>query len=345
MTEQAVVLGYYWGDDAYGVEHAPDRLAAILARDGLPPERWRAEGPSTNADEIAERLATAPLFGGGTLVIVSDPAPLMAGKAAAARLLATLAAIAPGNGLAFLETVDGSARRSTAGLDPLRAAVKGGGGEVREYRAPTQHEMARWIAERARERNIRISGQAAAQLAERVGAFVREGDVDRRRQGALAVSELEKLAVYRLDGEIGPDDVRALVADAVPSSTWAFLDAVGSRRAAEAAALAEHIVDELAGPVIVVHLHRRLRELLEIRELLASGAQEPSLVRTLKFNPYRAKHLAEQARRWASVDLENALLGLLDLDTSFKGADGRPEASRRMALSLWLADRVRPAND
>jgi len=85
--------------------------------------------------------------------------------------------------------------------------------------------MARWIAERARERDIRIAPAAAVLLAERVGANVRERDVDRRRQGELAVSELEKLALYRLDGQITPEDVEALVADAVPGSTWAFLDA------------------------------------------------------------------------------------------------------------------------
>ena len=48
------------------------------------------------------------------------------------------------------------------------------------------------------------------------------------------MSELEKLAIYRLDGQIVPEDVKALVVDAVPGSTWAFLDAVGMRALAKA---------------------------------------------------------------------------------------------------------------
>ena len=41
--------------------------------------------------------------------------------------------------------------------------------------------------------------------------------------------ELDKLALYRGADPIAADDVRALVAEAVPGSVWAFTDAVGER--------------------------------------------------------------------------------------------------------------------
>ncbi|MGD0861889.1 MAG: DNA polymerase III subunit delta [Candidatus Limnocylindrales bacterium] len=339
MPGPSAPLGYYWGDDSYGVERGPNALAARLAGDGPALGRVRLSGGSTSADEIAERVATATMFGGGTLVIVSDPAPLVSTKPLAAALADVLGAVAEGNGLAFLDTVDGSARRP-ASLETLRNAVAAAGGEVREFKAPTREGMARWISDRAAERGIRIAGAAAALLAERVGANVRERDIDRRRQGELAVSELEKLALYRLDGQIGPEDVRALVADAVPGSTWAFLDAVGLRRAAEAAALADRL-DEVPSPVLVVHLHRRLRELIQIGDLLAVGTPAATLVRTLKLNPYRAQMLANQARAWTLPELDAALMGLLELDATLKGRDGGGELRRRSAISLWIADYVR----
>jgi DNA polymerase-3 subunit delta len=197
--------------------------------------------------------------------------------------------------------------------------------------------MARWIEDRARERGISIAPQAAAVLAERVGAFVREGDIDRRRQGELAVAELEKLALYRLDGRIGPDDVRALVADVVPGSTWAFLDAVGTRHAAAAAELADRL-DEIPGPVLVVRLHRRLRDLIEVSDLLSTGTAAPALVRTLKLHPVVAKKLAEQAQRWTMAELESALTDLLELDGALKGPGG--ESRRHASISLWIAEHV-----
>src|ERR1035437_2245903 len=332
-------LGYYWGDDAYGLNHAPDGLAARLAGDGPPLDQVRLTGSETSAAEIGEKVATATMFGGGTLVVVTDPAPLVASKPLAGLMAETLGAVAPGNGLAFLDGVDGSAKRP-ASLETLRKAVAEAGGQVQEFVAPTRDQMARWIGDRAKERDIRIAPAAAALLAERVGANVKERDVDRRRQGELAVSELEKLALYRLDGQIGPDDVKALVADAVPGSTWAFLDAVGMRRADVAAQLAERL-DDVPSPLLVTHLHRRIKQLIDVADLLATGTPARDLVRILKLNPYVAEKLAEQARTWALPELDAALAGLLELDAQLKGHIGGPDLRRRAAVSLWIAERVR----
>ena len=88
--------------------------------------------------------------------------------------------------------------------------------------------MEGWIANRAKQLDATLGPGAAHLLAERVGAYVREGDVDRRRQTELANAELEKLALYRPDAPITTADVEQLVGEAVPGSTWAFLDAVGA---------------------------------------------------------------------------------------------------------------------
>ena len=334
----AAPIGYYWGEDSYGVSRGPDALARRLEAGGEPLERVRLVGSSTTAQAILERVGTATMFGGGTLVVVVDPGPLIATKPLAAQLVDVFGSIAPGNGLAFLDAVDGTARRP-ASLENLKKAVAAAGGEVREFAAVTQDGMARWIGDRATERGIRITPPAARVLAERIGAFVREKDVDRRRQGELAVMELEKLSVYRLDQPIGPDDVKALVAEAVPGSTWAFLDAIGTRRAGDAAELVERL-DDVPGPVLVVHLHRRIKELIDIADLLAAGTPAAALVRTLKLNPYRAERLAEQARVWTLPELDAALTGLLELDAALKGHDGG-ELRRRAAVNLWIADFVR----
>jgi DNA polymerase-3 subunit delta len=332
-------LGYYWGDDAYSVTRGPDALAKRIAGDGQPLDRVGLNGSATTADDIAEKVATATMFGGGTLVVVAEPGPLISTKPLAARLVATLATVASGNGLAFLDTVDGTARRP-ASLENLRNAVAAAGGEVREFRAPTQEGMARWIADRARERDIRISSAAATELARRVGADVRERDINRSRQGEMAVAELQKLALYRLDEQIGPEDVKALVAEVVPGSAWAFLDAVGLRRADVAADLAGKL-DDVPGPVLVTQLHRRIKQLIDVADLLAAGTPAGSLVRTLKLNPYVAEKLAAQARTWALPELDAAMAGLLELDATLKSREGGSDSRRRAAICLWIAERVR----
>jgi DNA polymerase-3 subunit delta len=332
-------LGYYWGDDAYGVARGPEALGRRLAGDGEPLERVRLSGNTTTADEIAEKVATATFFGGGTLVVVSEPARLISTKPLAARMAATLESVAAGNGLAFLDIVDGTDRRP-ASLDNLRKAVEAAGGETREFRAPTQDGMARWIADRARERDIKIAPAAATELARRVGANVGERDINRSRQGEIAVAELEKLALYRLDRQIGPEDVKALVVEAVPGSTWAFLDAIGLRRVDVAADLAEKL-DNVPGPLLVTQLHRRMKDLVDVADLLSRGVPAATLVRTLKLHPYVAEKLATQARTWALPELDAAMAGLLELDATLKNREGGSDARRRAAIALWIAEKVR----
>jgi len=333
-------LGYYWGDDEYSLEAAAVALGRRAAGPGgEPPVAWRTTGASTQAAEIAERVATATLFGGGTLVIVEDPAPLVRAKAERVALQAAIASLAPGNALAFLEPVDGSGRRPKS-LEDLAATVADAGGDVRQFVAPREGGMARWIEERATERGMRLERGTAEALARKVGAFVREGDVDRRRQGRLAVAELEKLAVYRLDAPVRPEDVDALVADAVPGSTWAFLDAVGARRPREAAELLERLLETTPEPVLVAVLHRRIRELLLVADHRERGESIQDTARALKLNEYPARKLWEQGHAWRQDELAGALEGLLELDAALKGERATDVRRRRLAFSLWLAECV-----
>ena len=77
---------------------------------------------------------------------------------------------------------DGGGKRAAA-LEALEAQVRASGGDTRELKAPKEAQLAAWIGERARERGIPLADGAAKELATRVGGFVREGDVDRRRPG------------------------------------------------------------------------------------------------------------------------------------------------------------------
>ncbi len=336
----AAALGYYWGDDEYGLEAAAAALGRRAAGpDEEPPAPYRTTGAATRPAEIAERIATATLFGGGTLVIVEDPGPLVRSKADREALLGALATLAPGNALAFVEPVDGTGRRPKS-LEDLASAVAASGGEVRQVVAPREGGMARWIEDRAAERGLRLERGAAEALARRVGAFVREGDVDRRRQGRLAVAELEKLAIYRIDAPIRPEDVEALVADAIPGSTWAFLDAVGARRPREAADHLDRLLASTAEQVLVAVLHRRIRELLLVHDHRSRGDTLQATARILRMKEYPARKLWEQGQAWRADELVAALEGLLELDAAVKGEGGADVRRRRLAFALWIADHV-----
>jgi DNA polymerase III subunit delta len=342
MSGDVPIVGYFRGDDGYAIDRATQAVGRRLEEaSGAAPERWRVAGVETSAGAIAERVATAPMFGGGTVAVVVDPAALVRSKADREALEAAIRNVAPGNALLFVEQGDAGGRRSAA-LQGLETAVARAGGDVKTFKAPQAGQLAAWIEGRAVERGMRLGPGAARELARRVGGFVREGDVDRQRQGALAVAELEKLALYRPFDVVNEADVQALVAEVVPSSTWALLDAIGERRAQAAGPLLDRLLDTTPEPVVLVQLHRRIRELIEVADHLARGATPGSLVRTMGMKPFRVDKLAGQARQWTVAELEAALEGVLELDSMVKGAPGAgaTEGQRRLAFALWVRDRV-----
>lgn len=336
-------IAYVWGDDAYGLERSAARVGERVAAGGEPLETWRVRGDQATPADIAERVGTAPMFSGGTLAVINDPYPLVRAEENRDALLAVVGLVAPGNALVFLESAEG--RFPMPSLKVLRDAVAAAGGEVTQVQAPKEAGMVGWIQREATARHVRLGPGAAQELAKRIGAFVSEGDIDRRRQSHLAVGELEKLALYRPDGPVSAEDVAALVPEAVPGSIWAFLDAVGSRQTRVAAELLERLLPATPPPVLVAVLHRRVRDLVIARDLAGAGATPPQLMKALNSkSDWAIGKLIKQAMGWSAEELDRALEGVLDLDAATKGRDDRAlgEGQLRLTFLLWLTDHVRP---
>lgn len=338
-------LALFWGDDAYGLDAATDVVRVRMAEAlGEAPERWRIRGDAGSVAgtiaQLTERLATGSMFGAGTLAVVAGIGPLVKRAEDRDGFIALLERVAPGNGLVIVEETESG--RKVAPHRAVADAISARGGTVRRFEAPSAGGLTGWIEARARERQMTLARGAAQELARRVGAFVREGDVDRRRQGQLAAMELDKLALYRPDGPITAEDVSALVAEAIPGSVWALTDSVGRRQVDQVVGLLERLTESTPEPVLVAVLHRRIRELLEVSGRLAAGETPGSLVKSMKLHPFRAETLVGQARQWQMVELEDALSGLVDVDATIKGAPGMPigDAQHRLAFLLWVADRV-----
>lgn len=357
-------VAYFWGDDAYGIDAAVEAVRNDPARfPAGAPERWRIRGEIGDAarilGELRERLATGTMFGSGSLAILSNAGPLVRRREDRDALVAAIGLLAEGNGLVITEETESGKKDppSKALSDAIRAA----GGEVRRFEAPREGGLAAWVEARARERGIALGPGAARELATRIGGFVREGDVDRRQQGRLAVMELEKLSLRRATGTAGEgngrdprggngtvtvDDVRELVAEAVPGSIWGFVDAVGMRQGSRSLELLERLLEATPEPVLLAVLHRRIRELIEVADRLVAGETPGSLVRSMRLQPFRAETLARQARGWTVGELAAALEGLLELDALVKGVGGAAagDAAVRLAFDLWVTDRVAPGS-
>jgi DNA polymerase III delta subunit len=338
-------VAFFWGDDDLAAGRAVSRMAeAIASGSGGPVERLDIRGDKNQAVQLIaqlhERVATQSMFGGGTLGVVTNVGALTVTNDGRDALLAILPLIAPGSGIAFVESTASGAKEP--GQKRLVDAVRAIGGDIRAFRAPKAGELAGWIEREAGERQMRLAPGAARELAQRVGGFVLDNDADRRNQTRMTAHELDKLALYRPTEPVSAEDVKALVPEAVPGSVWAFTDAVGLREGGRAAELLDRLAATTPEPVLLAVLHRRVRELIEVADHLAAGAREETLPRILGLHPYRVQQLAAQARRWSPDELQAALEGLLELDATVKGAPGSPggDAQRRLGFTLWIADRV-----
>lgn len=338
----APIVMYLRGGDGYAIDKAVVGIAQRLEREtGAAPERWRVTGKETSVAAVAERVATAPMFGGGTVAVVTDPGPLLRSKDDREALERTLRDVAPGNALVFVEQGDAGTKRAAMYVN-LETAVRKAGGDAKEYAAPKAATLAGWLGNVAKERDLVLERDAATELARRVGAFVTESDIDRQRMGVLAVGELEKLAIYRGGQPIRKEDVAALVAEVIPDSMWALTDAIGIRNAAKAGPLLDRLLESTAIPILVTILHRRLRELLITCDILARGGRGSDVIKAVGGPPFRAEKLADQASAWTPAQLADALEGLLELDATMKGATdaGGTERQVRLAFAVWVRDRV-----
>jgi DNA polymerase III delta subunit len=341
-------LLYIWGDDELLAQRLVKRFAGALEQEvGTPLERWdlRADAMTASSDaaQLYERLATPPMFGGGTMAVVANPGALVRRNDTRDRVLETIGLMAPGHVLVFVEASKSNAKGP--GPRRLADAVKAAGGTIRDAMAPRPTALAAFITEEARDRGLVLATGAARELADRLGARVTEGDVERRYLSRIASGELDKLALRHVvdEGPVTAEDVRALVAETTPASVWALSDAVGERRVDVAVTALERLLDVTPEPVLLAVLHRRVVELLELGDRVAAGAKLPDAARAMGVtSEYRAKTLAAQARKWTSDELTAALHGLLELDAMVKGAPGYETdiAQRRLAFVLWVQDHM-----
>jgi DNA polymerase III delta subunit len=339
-----VPLAFFWGDDELSAARAVDRFEAALAgQSGAPMERWllRANRNAARAQiaDLTERVATPVMFGGGTLAVVLNAGALVVKNEDRDAMLAAMTVVAPGNALVILDTSQSGAKAPVP--KRLADAVAAAGGQVRQFQSPKGGALTGWIEGEARERGLTLAPGSAKLLAERIGGNVQEGDAERRYQTRTASVELDKLALYRGGAPIGPDDVTALVAEAVPGSVWAFTDAVGERRVEQALAMLDRLLEDTPEPVLLAVLHRRIRELIETGDRLEAGERLPAIGKAMGVNSeYRMGRLRDQAKAWAAAELIAALEGLVQLDAMVKGmpAEERDDAQRRLAFSLWVID-------
>jgi DNA polymerase III subunit delta len=206
----------------------------------------------------------------------------------------------------------------------LLRAVKQADGEVHEFEAPKAREMPRVLVAGAKRLGFRLDPAAARLLVERMGV-----NPVRLRQ------ELERLALWAGEGgEVGADDLGAMIADTSEAAVWSLADALLVGDAATALRIGERLIaqgENVTG--LIYGLASRLRAACAAAAQLAEGVPPKQVEAGLKMHPYAARQLVAKVRDADLEDLRAATETLAELELWCRGgADYGDELALALAL-------------
>ncbi|MDX6607302.1 MAG: polymerase subunit delta [Solirubrobacterales bacterium] len=238
------------------------------------------------------------------------------GKGDAERATEALGQIPPDTTLALV-----AHGKAPAGL---AKAVERSGGEVLAFDVPREREIPKQLVAEARELGFDLDPVAARLLVERLGP----------RPMRLR-TELERLALWSGEGgNVGAEDLEAMVADTSEEAIWTLADAVVAGDEALTMRVAERLVAQgEALPRIVYALAPRLRQALRAATELEAGKPAGEVAKGLSMHPYAAKMLVSKVKGRTPEDLDASIRALADLELWSRGGSNYAEG---VAFTLSL---------
>jgi DNA polymerase III subunit delta len=306
------------GSDEAKIARARGRLRERAKREGGPGalEVFEAgEGRrSPDVQAMAASLAAILLIASRRYLLVDGVESW--GKADAKRAIEALAQIPPETTVALV-----AHGKAPAGLDK---AVKAAGGEVLSFEAPRERDLPKQLVAEARELGFELDPGAARLLVERLGP-----------RPLRLRTELERLALWAGEGgEVGADDLQAMVVDTSEEAIWSLADAVVAGDEAGTMRIAERLVAQgEALPRIVYSVAPRLRQALRAASELQAGKPAGEVAKGLSMHPYAAKMLVSKVKERTPEDVVASIEALADLELWSRGGSDYPE---QVALTLSL---------
>jgi DNA polymerase-3 subunit delta len=192
-----------------------------------------------------------------------------------------------------------------------------------EFKPLYDDQAAKWVEAFFRDKGMRISMEGAKLLVQLTG----------RSLWNLA-NEAEKVITFCWGKKtINPDDVAEVAGFSRKYNTWDLCDSVGRKEFGEAINVLTRLMQEKAGPVLLItELSRRVILLMRIRWLLDKNKSADSVRAELGLNSYFGRLYLEQAGRHTLPELETANLSLLGADEGIKTGKLDPLLALTMAV-------------
>ena len=180
--------------------------------------------------------------------------------------------------------------------------------QTTEYQPIKERDLAAWVRDELKGRDLQMSAGAVNILVQSVGADL-----------WAMYNELNKLETYAAGEPVDEATVAETVAQARETKLWDLTDAIlaGNERAA-LGALARLLLEGEAAPLLSSMIARQYRQLAVAKELRERRATEGEIGRAAGVPEWKVGKVVALAGQYAWSDLKRAYALLLDADLSVK---------------------------
>jgi DNA polymerase-3 subunit delta len=307
-----------------------ERTALWLKEKVLDPQSAEFNAQVLQADEctaeaIVEAASAYPMFGSKRFVWVRHAEALASG-AALEGLLKYLESPVTSTLLVFTSAKLDKRLKFTTACARAGCAV-----DFQNLRGSAVFSQ---VARQAQSLALQLSRDAVEELVDLVGEDLGE-----------LQSELEKLALLQEgDGELGPEEVRLLVARSRDLDAFAVADLLSSEDPLPALRAWTKVRVGGGDPIgTAAILSWRLRQLASFRAVLDTGEDPGSAARRLGIPPWQARRLAALAQSSSFSQLRTTLKHMRQADRRAKSSRLGASLSYDLALLSWAVEALGPA--
>ncbi len=302
----------FHGDDEVKIDQARKRLAARAREDGAIFEA--ISGDALTPENFAVTL-TSPSLLPGTRIVLADG--IEAWKAADAGPAADAVGALAGGEIDAVAVL-------LCRKKPLKAfteAVEQAGGEIREFKTPSESELPSWLVQQAKSIGAELDQDAAALLVAIVGKpGKRVSAAQNWSPKRRLLSELEKLATAAgAGGRIDTAMVEQYVRGEATAEVFSLTDHAVSGDRAAAIRDAERLLAAGEPPPRIVAMLARSFGQVQTAAALAESGRAGELADAAGVQPWLAKKLTQQAQHRGGAAIRDALVELARLDDAVKG--------------------------
>ena len=309
-----------YGEEAYLKKQYKERLIKAMLPEGDTMNYACYEGKGIDSAELIDLAQTMPFFAERRLIVVENSGFF---KSSEPQLADYLQEVPETACFLFVENeVDKRGR--------MYKAVKAKGRAV-ELGRQDEKTLLYWIAGCMKRERKQITEKAARHLVERAGT-----DMENLTQ------EMDKLFAYTMGrSQITEEDIDAICTVQITNQIFDMVEAVAKRQQKKAL---EYYYDLLAlkePPMRILYLlARQFRILLEVKELMKTGADKARIAKVAKLHPFVAGKYMRQCRDFKSGELRSAMEEAAELEEAVK--TGR--LGDRMSVELFIASRTKQAS-